>query len=188
MKGKQIARPYAKALFELAHDQGKESVVDRNLGEILRVWNEASDFKEFMLRPQVTPEIKYEVFRRVLGNRLDELIERFIKVVMDKGREHVLPEIYDEFRKLWNHAEGVIEADVEYAAELSEPEQDRLTGALTQATGRRVKLKVRRNPALLAGLVVRMGDRVWDGSMARQLARLGERLRSGDRGGNIVEY
>lgn len=188
MTDEQIARPYGKAAFELAEEAGQTETVIRELGHVLEVWREAPELRAFWLRPEVSPAAKIEALHRIFDQDLGPLTRRLLEVIVKKGRIAALPAIFQELLRLFDQARGIVQVEVESASGLSSQETQALQGALQRATGHRVQLHMRTNRELLGGLVVRIGDRVLDGSLARRLAILGERLRSGDRGGNVVEY
>lgn len=187
MKEEKVARPYARALFQLAQARGAEAAVAEHLGALVKLWNEDAGFQTFIRRPEVAPPIKRQVIERAFPD-LDDVTRRFVGVVLEKGRQELLPAIFDEFRRLWDEARGILEAEVTAAEALSDEEHKQLSDALSRATGRLVRLAVKEDRGLIGGVVVRIGDRVLDGSLARRLALLGERLRSGDGGGMAIEH
>lgn len=187
MKQEVVARPYAKALFELAKAQGKEETVAQDLGGVLTVWDGDREFRQFIRRPEVPAKIKRETVHRIFSG-LDSTTERLLDVVIDKKREDALSTIYEEYRNLWDASRGIAHAEATSASPLSAEQQEALEAALGRATGQTVKLTLKEDASLLGGLVIRMGDRVLDGSLVRRLAILGDKLRSGDGGGIVVEH
>ncbi|MCY0898692.1 MAG: ATP synthase F1 subunit delta [Firmicutes bacterium] len=187
MKQDAMARPYARALFDLARRRGEEALVDQHLGDVIKIWDGDPAFSAFIRRPEVARAVKRRVVDRIFSG-LDELTRRFLAVLIDKGREDVLAAIGAEFRHLWDEERGIVQAEVTTADALSDDEQAELVHALSQAMSRTVRLTVKEDRGLLGGVVVRIGDRVLDGSLARRLTILGERLRSGDGGGIAVEH
>lgn len=181
------ARPYSRALFDAAHDHEATAAVAKEIGQVLEIWNGSEQLRNFFSRPEVPLAAKESVSRKVFAD-VGSLVQRTIQLLLEKHRIQQLPSVYHEFMQLWDRERGIIHAQVEVAVPLSEQEESSLNQAIHKATGRRVALDVRHNPTLLGGLVVRIGDRVLDGSLARRLAILGDRLRSADRGGNTVEY
>ena len=99
-----------------------------------------------------------------------------IDLLVDKGREHTLPAIASAYRTLRDEQEGIIEATARAAVALSPEDEARLKTALEQKTGKRIRLKVKKDDSLLGGLVVRVGDMVFDGSIQNSLAHLREQF------------
>lgn len=187
MKHEVVARPYARALFSLAKAQGKEELVAQQLGQVLMTWDGDREFRQFIRRPEVSRSAKREAIHRIFQD-LDDITTRLLDVVIDKNREDVLSSIYEEYRNLWDSSRGIMHAEVTTAEAMSEAQEKSLAEALGRATGHTVKVTLKQDRSLIAGVVVRMGDRVLDGSLARRLAILGDRLRSGDGGGSVVEH
>ena len=110
----------------------------------------------------------------------------FIKLVLDKRREKYLQEMLVEYTILANTARNMLEAEVRTAAELSPRQEEQLKKSLSDFTGKEVLLKIELDPSLLGGVVIRIGDKVYDGSARQQLQSLKKRLESvhfeGDRG------
>ncbi|MCL5972444.1 MAG: ATP synthase F1 subunit delta [Firmicutes bacterium] len=188
MMTERVARPYARALFEIAVSTSREAQIAEELAWVVATIDQSSDLMQFLWHPQVSHRAKIEVIGRVFEGQVDTLILNFLSVVTAKGRERLLPKIFKEYQALWDGAQGRVHAEVESAVALTEAEQTQLSGILSQLTGKTVQLAVSVVPELLGGAVVRMGDRVMDGSLSNKLAVLGERLRNGSGGGYVVEH
>lgn len=187
MKDVVIAKPYARALYELAKSAHKEEHVADDLDGVVTVWDGNRAFALFIRRPEISPAVKKETVHRVFSD-IDSLTQKLVDVVLDKKREDLLGTIFEEYRKLWDDERGIRHAEVVSAGSLSQEQQEAVAEALSRATGYTVHLTLRQDPALLGGLVIRMGDRVLDGSLIRRLAVLGDKLRSGDGGGSVSEH
>lgn len=187
MKNEVIAKPYARALFSVARERAITAAVVNALGEIVRVWDEDPQFAQFIRRPEVPSAAKREAVSRIFPD-MEGVVRQLVHIVIDKHREDLLSTIYAEYQKLWDEERAVVKAQVMAANPLTAEQQQSLVDVLSRATHKTVQVTVQRDPSLIAGMVVRMGDRVLDGSLARRLALLGDRLRSGDGGGSVVEH
>lgn len=188
MRNEVVARPYARALFSLAQASGKEGKMAEELHQVLLIWDGDREFGQFIRRPEVAATVKKEAVHRIFSNELDPVTQHLLDVVIDKNREEELSTIFEEYRNLWDASRGIVHAEVTSADALTDEQQKALAEALGRAIGHTVKVTLKENSALMAGVVVRIGDRVLDGSLARRLAILGDRLRRGDGGGNVVEH
>ncbi len=170
-----IARPYARAAFAAARSRGQ-----------LEQWSEllafcAAAVRDPMLRavldsPRLTRARAAELMERLCAERLTEEGRRFLRLLAERRRLALLPEIARLYEQLRAEAEGSVRAEVISARPLDEAARARLAEALARRLGRRVELEARVDPALLAGAVVRAGDLVIDGSARARLARLAARL------------
>jgi len=93
-------------------------------------------------------------------------------LLIDKRRETILPSIFTEFKRLLNEARNMIEADVITALPLDDAEHEALAQKLGVVTGKNVVLKTKIDPTILGGVIVKIGDKLIDGSVARQLKTL----------------
>ncbi|AUW94746.1 ATP synthase F1 subunit delta [Sulfobacillus sp. hq2] len=183
----RAARPYARALFGLADDTKSVERVHTEFREVVDTLNDHPDLQGFLHHPQVSHHAKKETLHRVFGSRVSPVILHFLNVVVDKDRQELLPAIYDEFTALVEDSRGILEAHVETASALSAEQKQMFAEKLGRATGRNVVIVAHENPALMAGAIIRIGDRVLDGSLRRRMELLGARLR-GNGGGLVVEH
>jgi F-type H+-transporting ATPase subunit delta len=160
----------------------EENTLERtgaDLELIGRVLGESRDFRLLVVSPVISTARKSEVFSAVFGGRVGHSTLAYLLLLIKKNREEILPAMIEEFRILLNRRLGIQEVDVTAAVELSKAEQEAITARLQAHTGKKVCLKVRIDPGIRGGLVVRVGDTVLDASVSRQLELLRERLAAG---------
>lgn len=174
------ARRYAKALFELARDEGRVDAVRgelRALGELLEGHRELHDV---LFRP-LHPARQRRAALDAVGERggLSPLVRHFLSFLIDQRRLVDFDAIRAAFEALADAAAGLTRAEVRSATELDEAQRERLRRALAARVGGEVELRVRVEPALLGGVVAQVGDLVFDGSLRTQLAQLRDTLIQG---------
>jgi F-type H+-transporting ATPase subunit delta len=118
------------------------------------------------------------VFISILSGRLSGDAENFVRVLAENGRLGLLPEIRNQFEALKNEREGVLEAEVHSALELSDAQVADLVQRLEKKTGRKVRTKVHIDKNLIAGVKIVLGDKVIDGSARAQLGALETALKA----------
>jgi F-type H+-transporting ATPase subunit delta len=116
------------------------------------------------------------VITRLFDGRFPDLVTRFAHLLLKKDREELIVETVAAYRALADERAGVMEARVRTARPLSADEAEGLRKALEGRTGKKVRLRLDVEPALIGGLVVRLGDRVFDASLRHQLGLLKEQL------------
>ena len=166
-----IARPYARAIFDLAHDQGRLSEWSDMLGFCATIAADA-DMQTLIGNPGVARERLASLFLDIGKGKLDQAAQSMIRVLIDNGRLNVLPEIFAQYEVFKAEAEKVIQAQVITAYELNKDQQKRIAAALKKRLGREVVLQCQVDTSLLGGAVIRAGDLVIDGSVTGQLDRL----------------
>ncbi len=165
------ARPYARAVFEMAKDS-----------DTLTDWSESLSFmgaiaanKEvaaLLETPKMARQAGADVFIQLCDNKLDDKAQNLVKTLAENNRIQLLPEISRLFEILKDDAEGSIEARVTTAKKLTKAEEKSIATALKKRLGREVKLKVSIDKALLGGAIIKAGDLVIDGSIQGRLKKM----------------
>ncbi len=178
-----VAGRYAEALYELASQEKVlpryKSAVDRveeELKGVEKVINENPDLQKIFYHPQITPADKKEILSKIFGGKVSRLTANFLALLVDRRREAFFRDIVAEYVKLANASRNIAEARVTSAVELTAEEKARLNEVLARLTGKKVKATYTVDPALIGGVVVRIGDKIIDGSIKTRLATLKERL------------
>jgi F-type H+-transporting ATPase subunit delta len=173
----RVARRYAQAAFEVARERGH---VDRWLAELERLVGllDGTEAGAFLAAPQVPFEAKQEFVEQILDDFLPE-VRNFVLLLTRRRRIRLLPRIYEEFGRLANEYRGIVVAEVTSAVPLDDADKAVIIRQLSELTGRRVILRTQVDPAILGGLIVRMGDKLIDGSLRTRLERLRETLTRG---------
>lgn len=176
MIGQGVARRYAQALFELASERAVLEAVEADLEKVVTTIEKEPDLRKTLHHPLISVPEKTRLVEAVFGADLSGLALNFLRFVVRKKREAVLAAILDEYRRLVHAARGITDAQVVLAAPADEGRLAALREALERSTGRRVRLAVTVDPALLGGMVVQIGDRRIDGSLRGRLARLRQEI------------
>jgi F-type H+-transporting ATPase subunit delta len=172
-----VARPYAEAAFRLADGAGALARWSEMLGALALVAADAR-VRAAVADPKLSDAQAAGVFIGILAGKLSGEAENLLRVLAQNGRLELLPEIRAQFEALKNEREGVLEAEVHSAFELSAAQLADLVQRLEKKTGRRVKAKVEVQKDLIAGVKVVLGDKVIDGSARAQLGALETALKA----------
>jgi F-type H+-transporting ATPase subunit delta len=167
----QIARPYANALFELAQGEGKLAEVESGLISVSRLASESADFSRFLRSPVISADEKASAIDAILSKSgsVTPLVANFIKVIARNGRLFALTSIITVFRELAAKARGEVTAEVTSAEPLNADQLKKLAETLKQKIGKTVTLNEHVDPALIGGLVVKVGSRMIDSSLRTKL-------------------
>ncbi|MBM7073445.1 F0F1 ATP synthase subunit delta [Shewanella sp. 202IG2-18] len=171
-----IARPYAKAAF----DHAVESNTVDTWAEMLEFAGAVANHKDVnpMLKGAMAPQQLAEFFIGICGEQVNAHGQNLIKVMAENGRLEVLPavsELYAEFRNEWAKE---VEAEVISATDLSTEKQAEIAASLEKRLARKVKLNCSIDASLVAGVIIKAGDLVIDGSVRGKLSRLNDDLLS----------
>jgi F-type H+-transporting ATPase subunit delta len=171
-------RRYAEAAFEVAMRDG---TVETWRSELDAAGTIAADetVGRALANPAVALEQREAMVQSIFGTVVGRPVFNLIGLMLRRGRIEQLPRVAAEFRRLDNARLGITLATATSAAPLNPDEVRALTARMEQLTGGRVELDLRTDPSLLGGLVVRIGDRLIDGSVRGRLERLRNQLVSG---------
>ncbi|MDE2996701.1 MAG: ATP synthase F1 subunit delta [Bacteroidota bacterium] len=174
-----IARRYAQALNEQAAQAGVLDQVDVDIQLIRDALADSRELRDFFGSPIISREKKAVVVKELFGDRLQQITLTFLSLLVEKRREDVFPAVVTSYRELRDTELGIIAVTVRTAHELSDEDKEALMQAMKSLTGKEVRLETRVDTSILGGVVIRVGDTVYDGSISNQLATLRERLQSG---------
>lgn len=176
MTGRQgrVARRYAQAAFEVARERGQ---VEGWLEELERLVDllEGTEAGAFLAAPQVPFEAKQQFVDQALAGFLPE-VRNLVLLLVRRRRIRLLRRIFEEFSRLANEYRGVVVAEVTSAVPLEDADKAVVIRQLSELTGKRVILRTHVDPSILGGLIVRVGDKLIDGSVRTRLERLRETL------------
>jgi F-type H+-transporting ATPase subunit delta len=171
-----VARPYAIAAFNYAVEN---NAVDQWLETITFAAEVAkNETVAALLRGGSSVTASSELFINLCGDQLNENSTNFIKVLAENKRLIALPEILVLFAELKAEYEKEIEVEVTSATDLSDQQQQEISGSLEKRLARKVKLNCSVDADLIAGFVVQAGDLVIDGSFKSKLGRLADTLQA----------
>lgn len=171
-----LARRYSQALFEIAAETSLNSV-DNDLRELTKLVEENAEVKSVLLHTHISLSIKKSIMEKILGEDFGEVTRHFFYLLIDRKREHLLPLIQHEFTRLADEARQVVEAKVASAIELSVSQLDDLKKAIKRMTGKDVRIVSEVRADLIGGVLVQVGDRVIDGTIAHALMKMRVDLR-----------
>ena len=178
MNESTIGRNYAEALLALARKTDDTEEWGELLNGIANAMREDHTLRTFLESPKLSASHKIEILEKALGRKVPRLFLRYIDTVIQKRRQMLIPEIATEYQLLLDEAENRLHANVTVARAPSEPERDALARQLSRLFGKRVVPHISENPAILGGLIVRVGDTVMDGSVRKRLSVLKQRMLS----------
>lgn len=171
-----VARPYATAAFNFAIEQKAVAEWQQMLVFAAEVANNES--VQELLTGSMAAEQLADVFIKVCGDELNTNGQNFIKVLAENKRLSALPEIASLYAELKADYDKEVDVDVTSATELSDAQQGKISASLEQRLARKVKLNCNVDPALVAGVVIKAGDTVIDGSVKSKLNRLADALQA----------
>jgi len=174
VKSVTVARNYAEALFAAGDEFGP--LLDAVAGAVQADERIATALES----PRVSKAAKSQILERALKGEAPREFVRFLQAVVRRGRQGLLAEIAQQYQVLLDEKLNRVHASVTLAAEVDARTQQQVVERLTEALGREVRAYFRSDPRILGGVVVRVGDRIFDGSVRRRLTALQRRMLTGE--------
>lgn len=174
-----ISRRYAGALYEQALSSVVLEEVDADITMIGESLEGAPELGRFFGSPIVAREKKTSVVRALFKDRIQQITLNFLLLMVDKGREQLFPDVVRAYQSLRDDQLGIVRVTARIARGVSEQQQRALVASIESTLGKKVRLDVQVEASLLGGIVVKIGDTVYDGSFKNQLKSLRKRLEEG---------
>lgn len=169
-----VARRYAQAIFELAREQQTFESWDRDLS-ILNALMTDPVTRAYLESPKQSIADKRSMLDRALESSSPEA-KRLATMLLERHRLSSVPEIVERFQALLLEERGIVIADVTTAVPLDAEAETMIQRQLSKVIGKDVEIRPKVDPAIIGGMVARIGDNLIDGSVSNQLRRLHERL------------
>lgn len=165
------ARPYAKAVYDIANETGTLDPWSDALANLAAVVNDAQ-MSELLSNPETGKQKKGELVIQILGDKLSEQQQNLVKLMAENGRLSIMQDVQDQFEVARAKAENKVEAEVVSAFELSAEQIDELINTLKNKLGCDITLTTTVDKSLIGGVIIKAGDTIIDASMKSQLDSL----------------
>ncbi|HEY8241497.1 MAG TPA: ATP synthase F1 subunit delta [Kiritimatiellia bacterium] len=169
MANTQVGKRYAKALFQLAQEQGRLDAIHTDLGELAKLLETSVEFKALTRPYAISVTHRKELYASALEGRVDPLILRFLQFIVEKGRAQHLAAMIDSFNQQFNAARNILAVRIVSAHPLEQRQVDEISVRLQARFHKEIKATAEVDPSLLGGFQVRVGDMVYDYSINHQL-------------------
>ncbi len=176
MRDTTISRNYAEALLALARKADNLDGWGAAINGVAMAIQSEPRLRNFLAAPQIPSSAKNDVIGKAFAERLPRLMTRFLQKVVMNRRQRLIPLIAVEYGNLVDAAAGRVHAQVTVSRETSDADAAMIAAQLSRAFGKQVIPHIQVNPQILGGVVVRVGDRVMDGSVRRRMATLRSRI------------
>jgi F-type H+-transporting ATPase subunit delta len=167
----ELARVYARSLFEVALEQGKLDVLREQLGQFADAISENRQLAVFFFSPYFSTAEKQEALARVLDGA-DESFLNFLNLLIENHRMPVIFRIRQQYERLWEEENRMLPVEITSAVALDEKTTEDLGRTIGERAGRRVTLAARVDPDILGGIIVRVGNSILDASIRNRLEQL----------------
>ena len=181
MRKHPVGYRYAYAMFELAKEQGTLVDTLRDLEVVSQVFKDTNLLDEGFRHPNITNDQKKSILTETFSGKVSAHVLHLLMLLIDNKRINLLNPVVDNYKQLANEARGIAEATVHSAKPLTEQEEVSVADVFAKRAGK-AQLIINNivDEDIIGGLRVRIGDTVYDGSVANQLARIQARMIQGN--------
>jgi ATP synthase F1 delta subunit len=167
----EIARVYARSLFEVAKEHDKLDEVREQLGQFADALQENRELQVFFFSPYFSTEEKKEGLDKLLEGP-EEAVLNFLELLVEKHRTPAIFRIRNAFETLWERENRLLPVEITSAVELDDETAQKIGDQIGEQTGQRVELTKTVDPDILGGLVLRVGNSILDASIRNRLDNL----------------
>lgn len=170
-----VGKRYAKALFELAKEKEQLEQINEELKAVAEVLSDEKT-ADFFRHPSISEKQKLEVLNKALEGRISETVLHTLRLLVERRRESVIEALSAYYARLVDEFRGRATAIVYTPMPLSEQDSAKIAEYFGKLTGKQIQILNEINKELLGGMTVRIGDRLYDGSLSGKLAELKKQL------------
>ncbi len=183
MKNQVVAKRYARAVFELALEEGRLEDCRQELKALERLFDEVPEFEDVLKSPMYPEGVKRQILEAVKSrSAMSPLLARLLEMLVEKGRIAYLRDVIGAYERLLNEHNNIVKAEVVAATDLDDHVVERIAESLKRMVGKTVIVEFHKDPNLIGGVVAKVGDLVLDGSVRTQLRNIRETLKRGELG------
>jgi F-type H+-transporting ATPase subunit delta len=178
VSARSVARRYATALLDVTRQSGSQDRAGKDLAELTRTIAGHPELSRVLESPGIPPGVKRTIVAALLDKAggLSPEVRRLVTMLADRDRVALLGDVAAAFEERLREEKKEVRAEIVTAVPLKAGSRAALGDALSRATGRRVTIAERVDPAIVGGVIARVGGTVYDGSVTRQLERMRDRL------------
>lgn len=172
MTGSSVARRYASALYSVASRLGDTDRIGEDLALVGSTIRGSKELRQALRQPTLGDSARKRVLEKLFGDRVQHATLQFLNLVIEKRRPDVLDTVHSHYVRIADEKRNIQRAQVTSAVPLTEQELAQARETVRKMTGKQVALDTEIDPSIIGGVVLKIGDRVLDGSVRGQLRQL----------------
>jgi len=171
----RLSKRYAKALFSLGREDDSFNKYGQELEKFAAIYRDNPEFRQAVTNPVFSIEDRKKLLQAVLNlSGFSVLIRNFLRLLLEKNRIGSIEAIAAHYSKLIDEASNISHAEIVTARPLKQRTLDNVVRSLEGLTSKKIKPLVRENPEIIGGVIVKIGDTIFDGSVKTQIKKLKE--------------
>ncbi len=172
-----LATGYAQALFEVASQRGGADDIENDLEGIKKLLETNREFRDILYHPSITKTDKKDIINKTIGRQCSsKWVRNLLYILIDKRREKILDFLPDVFKGVAGQIRGVVSVKVQTAFPLTGTRRVKLKENIEKLTKKKVELETEVNKEIIGGMIIRIENKIIDGSITNQLKNLKKNL------------
>jgi F-type H+-transporting ATPase subunit delta len=177
----RLSKRYARALFNLGQQDGSYVKYGNELDAFVRLYKQNADFRQALLSPVFAMDARKKILNAVLNRGgFSQMARNFFNLLLDKNRIGSIESINEVYSRLADDVSNISHAEIITAMPLNEETLDRVVKTFEGLISRTIRADVIEDPDIIGGIIVKIGDTFWDGSIRAQLEGLRESFIRGE--------
>ncbi|MFT8391629.1 MAG: F0F1 ATP synthase subunit delta [Sporolactobacillus sp.] len=165
-----VASRYAEALFEIAEERQLIDAIETQLASVNDTLSENDELRRVLQHPQISADEKKALVDRLFKDTVGLEVSNLLKLLIDRKRESLINDVLEAYTHFANEKRGILDVTVTTAVPLDEDEQSDLARRLGEVLGKKLRISLTVNKEIIGGILMRIGDRLYDGTVAGKLA------------------
>ncbi len=174
----QIGNVYAQGLYSLAKEEGLEKNMVQELNTLQQVFDENPQFTKLLSAPNLSKQERCGILDESFRGKVQPYVLNFLKILTEKGYIRYFPDCCEAFVRQYNEDNGILPVQAVTAVALTDAQKEKLTGKLSQITGKTVELQCRVDPDCLGGIRLDYDGKRVDGTVQNRLQSIGKLLQN----------
>ena len=177
MTEESLATGYAQALFEVASKRGGADDIEKDLEGIKELLKSNKEFRDILYHPSITKTDKKDIINKTIGRQCSsKWVRNLLYILIDKRREKILDFLPDVFKGVAGQIRGVVSVKVQTAFPLTGTRRVKLKENIEKLTKKKVELETEVNKEIIGGMIIRIENKIIDGSITNHLKNLKKNL------------
>lgn len=177
MKNTVVSERYAQALFSISQDQNLTEKIQDDLKLVTQTLSDYPEFRTLLAHPVISTKDKKEMFEKIFLDNISQYTKNIIMLLIDKKRDNLIPEVAELYREMYNNLHSRVVADVYTSIEVGENVLSLLRKKLEEYLDKEVEIDTHVDKSILGGVLVKIGDRVIDGTLKTKFENMAKSLR-----------
>ena len=173
-----VAKRYANALFEVAKERSTIDAVEEQLAFVNQMITDNEELKSLLYVPRISREHKKQVMEKIFKDEVNSEVLNLLKMLIDRHRESILSELQIAYVDIANENRGIVDVFVTSASPLDTEQENKLVQTFRKLYDKQLRLRVNIDPEVIGGVLVRIGNRLYDGTISNKLNRFHQRLKT----------